>query len=82
MNHPQNSSAMDSSDPKLSETGLRSTGAFLVVSQLLGDCSNLTYEVGGPWGLIDSVFAMPPSSVLPSFLLEYRTYFHSGLGAH
>ena len=28
---------MDSSDPKLSETGLRSTGAFLVVSQLLGD---------------------------------------------
>ena len=48
----QNSSAMCSSDPKLSKTGLRSTGAFLVVSQSLGGdppCTHL--GTGGQWGL-------------------------------
>ena len=47
----QNSSAMGSSDPKLSKTGLRSTGAFLVVSQSLGECRCVIYDTGGEWGL-------------------------------
>ena len=47
----QNSSAMGSSDPKLSETGLRSTGAFLVVSQSLGDPPCPLYGTRGPRGL-------------------------------
>ena len=59
INHPQNSSAMDSSDPKLSETGLRSTGAFLVVSQLLGDHLDSHLAIVGGRGLSTMVAEQP-----------------------
>ena len=54
---------MGSSDPKLSETGLRSTGAFLVVSQSLGDPHCPLYGTRGQWGLSSGTLQSLPTDV-------------------